>query len=122
MAVNSSGESVPSNQASATTNLISYTYNVGKYPHGIAIDASGNVWVANEGSNNVTELSISGTTIGTYGVGSGPYGIAIDASGNVWVANHNTSIVTEIMGITAGPQYFPCLGVGCPVFQGGGNL
>jgi len=82
MAVNSSGESVPSNQASATTNLISYTYNVGKYPHGIAIDASG----------------------------------------NVWVANHNTSIVTEIMGITAGPQYFPCLGVGCPVFQGGGNL
>ncbi len=60
-------------------------YSVGVGPWGIAIDASGNVWVTNSGSNNVTELNSSGTTIGTFTVGKFPEGIAIDSSGNVWV-------------------------------------
>ena len=76
-------------------------YNVGNGPDGIAIDSSGDVWVANQEGSNVTELSSSGTTIGTYTVGSGtpsvsgPGGIAIDASGNVWVAD-GEGTVTEL--------------------------
>ena len=100
------------------------TYPVDTYPRGIAIDASVNVWVANNGSNNVTELSFTGATLGTYAVGTGPYGIAIDASGNVWVTNSGSNNVTELMGITTGPQYFPCsyfTDTSCPQFQGGGN-
>jgi sugar lactone lactonase YvrE len=78
------------------------TYVAGRYPAGgIAIDTSRNVWVTNWGAasetpgtpgagstdSNVTELSPSGTTIGTYVAGSSPGGIAIDSAGNVWVAN-----------------------------------
>ncbi len=98
------------------------TYAVGANPHGIAIDSAGDVWVANFGSNNVTELSPTGVTIGTYAVGTNPIGLAIDSAGDVWVANLFGGTLTELVGITIGPQFFPCLGVGCPVFQGGGNL
>ena len=91
---------------------------VGSYPEGIAIDSSGNVWVANDGNgtigtasgdSNVTELNSSGTTIGTYIVGINPIAIAIDTKGNVWVATWGSNNVTEFPGITTGP-YFPYSG------------
>ena len=59
--------------------------------------------------SNVTELSSSGTLIGTYTAGAYPSAIAIDASGNVWVANADNNNVTEIPGIAKG-QYFPYSG------------
>ena len=74
----------------------SATYPVGTAPYGIAIDSSGNVWVANYGSNNVTKLSPSGATLGTYAVGTQPKGIAIDSSGNAWVANYGSNNVTKL--------------------------
>jgi len=100
--VNSYGEGSPSNEVYAVPG--EYTYSVGLSPFGIAIDASGNVWVINNGSNNVTELNSSGITIGTYSVGTNPFGIAIDASGNVWVTNSGSKTVTELnsSGITIG--------------------
>ena len=95
------------------------TFPVASYfLHGIAIDSSGNAWVTDSQHNNVIELGVSGTTIGTYSVGSAPIGIAIDASGNVWVANANSNNVTELVGVAKGPQYFPYTG---PQFPGGGN-
>jgi YVTN family beta-propeller protein len=71
-------------------------FTVGSEPYGIAIDASGNVWVSNFGSNTVTELSPAGTVLNTVTVGTGPQGIAIDPSGNVWVANSGSNTVTVI--------------------------
>ena len=74
------------------------TYTVGSST-GIAIDASGNVWVTNglSSGGTVIELNSSGTTLGTYPAGNGPEGIAIDASGNVWVTNNvNSGTVTEL--------------------------
>jgi hypothetical protein len=69
-------------------------------PEGIAIDASGNAWVANSGYlwtgmgsiGSVTEFSSSGKPVspstGYTGGGLGlPLGIAIDVSSNVWVTN-----------------------------------
>ena len=100
------------------------TYTVGVRPWGIAIDASGDVWVTNDLSNTVSELNPTGLTIATYAVGIWPTGIAIDASGNVWVENYGDSTLTEIMGVATGPQYFPCsyfTSTTCPQFQGGGN-
>ena len=60
----------------------------GLMPVGIALDASGNVWTANYGGENVSKLSRNGSLIGAYKVGIAPKAIAIDASGNVWVANY----------------------------------
>lgn len=78
-------------------------------PLGIAVDASGNIWVTNSNSNTVTELNMTGTTIGTYTVGSEPAGIAIDSSGNVWVATAGTAAVTKLnsMGSTIGTYTVP---------------
>ena len=80
------------------------TYPVGSNPEGIAIDASGNVWVVNNGSNNVTVLNSSGAALFTPSVGTSPVGIAIDSSGNAWVTNSGSGTVTELSssGITIG--------------------
>jgi hypothetical protein len=72
------------------------TYSVGTNPDGVAVDQSGNVWVANYGSANVTKLSSAGATLGTYSVGTIPIGVAVDQSGNVWVANQGSNNVTKL--------------------------
>ena len=73
-----------------------YTYTVGTNPLGLAIDASGNIWVANNTGNTVTKLSASGVLIGTFAVGGGPSNIAIDSAGNAWVTNYVDSTVIKL--------------------------
>ena len=68
----------------------------GFMPLGMAIDASGNVWTANGGSENVSKLNKNGSLIGSYKVGIMPGGIAIDASGNVWVTNYFSGNVYKL--------------------------
>ena len=63
---------------STVSQLVTNTFSVGSKPEGIAIDASGNIWVANSGGKTVSKLSPAGTTVGTYTVGVAPQGVAID--------------------------------------------
>jgi streptogramin lyase len=63
-------------------------------PGSVAIDSSGNVWVANY-FNSVSEFSNAGAAISPAGGFTGgslrdSYGIAIDASGSIWVTNEQT--------------------------------
>ena len=89
-------------------------------PNGIAVDAYGNVYVADSGNGNnghpegVYEIvaGTGGALPGTVNanstvisIGSGyisPSGIAVDASGNVYVADYNGSAVDEIEAGTNG--------------------
>jgi streptogramin lyase len=71
-------------------------------PRGIAVDAAGDVWVADSGNNRVQELSPSGQYLqqfGEEGIEPGqleePTGIAVDASGNVWVSSSRYYRVEE---------------------------
>jgi hypothetical protein len=80
--------SMPLNFAPAGSNFSS--------PSSVAIDASGNVWVANDVGNSVTELTASGGLAGNFNdantIGANlnaPTGVAIDGAGNVWVTNQN---------------------------------
>jgi streptogramin lyase len=73
------------------------------FPFIIAIDTSGNAWVANyiNPNSTVTELTSSGALAAGTGnfTGNGlsiPTGLAIDGNNNVWVANNLTASVTEI--------------------------
>jgi hypothetical protein len=75
-------------------------YTVGSLsaPAAIAIDLSGNAWVANSGNNSMTELNSSGS-FGTVFSGGGlnsPSSIAVDASNNIWITNNGNSSVTQI--------------------------
>jgi len=71
-------------------------------PAGIAIDASGNAWVANAGGGSVTELSNQGLPMtGTNGYAGGgtifgAQGVAVDKAGNVWLSDTLLSTVVKV--------------------------
>jgi hypothetical protein len=70
-------------------------------PVGIAIDASGDAWIANFGTDAVTELSSSGSILSGANGYSGPgldepAMIAIDNSGNAWTQNTTTNSIIKL--------------------------
>lgn len=75
-------------------------------PVGIAVDASGNVYVADTNNSEVKEiLAVNGVipanpTVNVLGSGFAyPAGVAVDASGDVFVADTNNSKVKEIVAV-----------------------
>src|ERR1700744_794747 len=78
-------------------------------PAGVAVDAAGNVYVADftnnlirkiDAASNVTTLAGSGKAGSANGVGtaasfSGPRGVAVDAAGNVYVADANNNLIRK---------------------------
>ena len=72
-----------------------------KSPYGLAIDASGNVWVTNETGASITKMNglgtvLSGTTGFTGGGIDAPVALALDSQTNVWVANFSGNSVTVL--------------------------
>jgi sugar lactone lactonase YvrE len=98
-----------------------------KWPIGIAVDASGNIYFSDYGNNVIRKINTSGTISTIAGIGGsiplysgdgGPataanlgnaWGVAVDATGNVYIAdalNHRirkvvvgTGIITTVAGI-----------------------
>ena len=75
------------------------------HPFGVAIDASGNVYVADANNNRIQVFTSSGgyvTQWGGYGSGQGqfysPYGVAVDASGNVYVMDTGNNRIQMFTG------------------------
>jgi DNA-binding beta-propeller fold protein YncE len=70
------------------------------FPMGLAVDAKGNLWVANYGDNNILVFSpgyaLQKETI-TQGI-TLPTGVAFDPQGNLWVTNDGNFTVTEYTG------------------------
>jgi DNA-binding beta-propeller fold protein YncE len=69
-------------------------------PNGIAVDGSGNVYVAESVNNRIQKLSSSGQSLarwGTQGSGPGqfdsPWAVTLDAAGNVYVSDLNNNRV-----------------------------
>jgi sugar lactone lactonase YvrE len=80
-------------------------------PRGVAVDAQGNVFVADFGNNVIRQINTSGivTTIagnGTAGYNNGtgidtvefnsPAGVAVDNKGNIFVADYNNNVIRKI--------------------------
>jgi sugar lactone lactonase YvrE len=97
-------------------------------PQGIAVDTSGNIYVADTGNSTIRKITSTGVvttfagTAGTAGYADGtgtaalfydPEGIAVDASGNVYVADMGNNvirkitpagIVTTVIGVYGAPE------------------
>jgi hypothetical protein len=69
-------------------------------PSALAADASGNIWIANQGNSTVTELAHSGAILsgpGGYTASfNSPSAIAFDTDGSVWITNKVTSTVSRL--------------------------
>jgi NHL repeat len=92
-------------------------------PQGIAIDAAGDVWVADTGNDRIQHFEPDGTPIGTFGsagAGAGqfraPQGIAIDAAGDVWVADTGNNRIQELEPDGSFIRAVGTLGVGAGQF------
>jgi len=64
---------------------------------GVAVDAAGNVYVADAGTRNISKIPISGGATVIEGSGfTVPYGVAVDAAGNIYVADNSANNIKKI--------------------------
>lgn len=79
-------------------------------PQGLVADASGNVYVADQGNNRIRKITSAGVVSTLTGTGAGgningdatvatfnrPYGLAIDATGNLYVTDQGNYAVRKV--------------------------
>ena len=89
------------------------------HPQGIAIDSSGNIWVADTFNNRIQKFNSAGvyqSKFGTLGNGDNqfntPRGIATDSSGNIWVADTNNHRIQKFNSAGVYQSKFGTLGNG----------
>ncbi|MFZ4811864.1 MAG: NHL repeat-containing protein, partial [Ilumatobacteraceae bacterium] len=103
-------------------------------PSGVAVDAVGNVYIADSSNNRVRKIGTDGTitTIAGTGVGGfsgdggpatgaqlrNPSGVAVDAAGNVYIADYSNDRVRKV---TTGGTITTIAGTGVRGFSGDGG-
>lgn len=68
------------------------------FPRGVAIDNSGNIWVADSENATLTEYDPGTNAFSSYSSVGGldfPSGVAVDIAGNIWVSNGSGSGATS---------------------------
>lgn len=86
------------------------------FPMGVAVDAAGNVFVADYGSNRIRRVTAAGvvtTLAGSDASGSAdgegsaatfdyPFGVAVDAAGNVFVSDYESHLIRKLAVVGVG--------------------
>ena len=102
----------------AQTAVVDATPMGGGFDHaaGVAVDKSGNIYVADEADSAVKEMPAgcaSPSCVTTLGGGfSFPFGVAVDGSGNVYVADTNNNSIKEMPSGCASSSCVTTLGGG----------
>ena len=69
------------------------------YPHGVAVDGAGNVYVVDIVTNQISKITPGGTQTPVALAGAPlnvPFGLALDAAGNLFIANTNANQILEL--------------------------
>jgi len=106
-----------SNVFAQATQYVGFNPWVGfNQPYGVAVDGSGNIYVADTDNNAVKEmLAVNGAipvvpTVRTLGSGFNyPVGVAVDGRGNVYVADLLNSAVKEILAVNGSVPASPTI-------------
>jgi hypothetical protein len=92
-------------------------------PSGLALDANGNLWVADTANGRVRIVTPAGqisTVLGGNGQLNSPLGLALDASGDLFIADAAGYRVREIVGVQG--TLLTVAGTGAPGLGGEGLL
>ena len=93
------------------------------YPNGVAVDAAGNVYIADSGNNAIEEYNATTKTVSTLvatGLNS-PESVAVDAAGNVYIADTDDSAIMEWTAETKTVSTLVSSGLILPGRRGGGR-
>jgi serine/threonine-protein kinase len=96
-------------------------------PGGVAVDAAGNVYVADTGNNRVVKLAAGSSTqtVLPFTGLNGPHGAAVDNSGNVYVADTGNKRVVKLAAGSSAQTVLPFTGLNGPhgvAVDNGGNV
>jgi DNA-binding beta-propeller fold protein YncE len=109
---------------------LSGVYNA---PAGLAVDSSGNIYLADTGDGQIEEILAKGGYATVNDLGNGyfaPAGVAVDGSGNVFVADTSHGLIKEILAVNGSiPATSPSINTLASItapydlaVDGGGNI
>jgi uncharacterized protein (TIGR03437 family) len=91
-------------------------------PFGVAVDASGNLYIADSGENRIRKVTLAGTITTVAGTGqtggsgdngpaisatlNSPGGVALDSAGNLYIADSGNSVIRRVDASTGNISLF----------------